>query len=178
MDFHPYIPIVFIVNELSSSISVFEFQQCEANLLANQINSKMDKTIETLSQIQSISTIPLAFPKHLNTCARITVDPTGNFVLVSNRGHNSIAIFSISRESKKLTEVGYFHTGGRTPRHFQFDKTGQFLIVANQDTDSIAVFRFDKKTGALKYTGNTYEVPSPNFVCICAPHHNLKNARL
>jgi len=98
------------------------------------------------------------------------VDPTGKYVLVSNRGHNSIAIFSISPSTRMLTEVAYYHTRGKTPRHFQFDQTGKFLIVANQDTDSIAIFLFNQENGTLVFTGNVYDVPSPNFVCACQPH--------
>eukprot|EP01123_Difflugia_compressa_P012095 TRINITY_DN5053_c0_g1_i1.p1 TRINITY_DN5053_c0_g1~~TRINITY_DN5053_c0_g1_i1.p1 ORF type:complete len:406 (-),score=59.49 TRINITY_DN5053_c0_g1_i1:63-1280(-) len=170
IEFHPTLPVAFLVNELSSTVSVFEFEQSEASLLVNQCTPDLSNFRETLIQIQSISTIPFAYPRHLNTCGRITVDPTGTFVLVSNRGHNSIAIFRISDQTRTLTEVGYFHTHGKTPRHFQFDKTGKFLIVANQDTDSIAVFHFDQKTGSLTFSGNRYEVHSPNFVCVCAPH--------
>ena len=66
-----------------------------------------------------------------------------------------------------LTQVGFFHTRGETPRHFQFDHSGQFLIVANQDSDTIAVFSFNLTSGEMKYTGNEYRVPSPNFVCCC-----------
>jgi len=171
MEFHPTLPVAYLVNEISCSVSVFEFVQSNANLLINKSKSS-ENFCETLIQIQSISTIPFAFPKNLNTCSSLKVDPTGNFVLVSNRGHNSIAIFSISPESGKLTEVGICHTLGKTPRHFQFDKTGKYLIVGNQDTNSIAVFLFNQKTGALMYTGYAYEVPSPNFVCVCAPHMN------
>jgi 6-phosphogluconolactonase (cycloisomerase 2 family) len=95
--------------------------------------------------------VPKAFPRELNTCGRITVDPTGGFVLVSNRGHNSIAIFRISWgvDMGRLNNVGFHHTRGSTPRHFQFAPSGQSLIVANQDTDSISVFHFDNETGTV-----------------------------
>jgi len=53
-----------------------------------------------------------------------------------------------------LAQVGFFHTRGETPRHFQFDHSGQFLIVANQDSDSIAVFSFNLSSGEIKYSGN------------------------
>ena len=128
------------------------------------------KGCSTLRLVQSIATIPSAFPNHLNTCGRICVHQSGRFVVVSNRGHQSIAIYRVSHKGAKrgeLRTVGYFHTRGETPRHFQFDSTGQFLIVANQDSDSIAVFSFNLGTGEIKYTGNEYRVPSPNFVCNC-----------
>jgi len=97
-------------------------------------------------------------------------------VIVSNRGHESITIFRVNQGcggSKgnvrgTLSQVGFFHTRGETPRHFQFDGSGQFLIVANQDSDKIAIFSFNMTSGEIKYTGNEYKVPSPNFVCCCA----------
>ena len=62
---------------------------------------------QCLELIQTISTIPTAFPNSLNTCGRITVHNTGRFVLVSNRGHNSICVLSIEKYSG-LLQV-YFH---------------------------------------------------------------------
>lgn len=124
----------------------------------------------TLRLIQSISTIPAAFPTTMNTCGRICVHQSGRFVVVSNRGHESIAIYRVKSkgsERGELCTVGYFHTRGETPRHFQFDSTGQYLIVANQDSDNIAVFSFNLGTGQIRFTGNEYRVPSPNFVCCC-----------
>lgn len=124
----------------------------------------------TLTLMQSIRTVPVAFCSTMNTCGRICVHKNGRFVIVSNRGHESIAIFRVKSKGPlrgQLQIVGYFHTRGETPRHFQFDSSGQYLVVANQDTDSIAVFAFNLSSGEIKYTGHEYRVPSPNFVCCC-----------
>jgi DNA-binding beta-propeller fold protein YncE len=78
----------------------------------------------------------------------------------------------------QLSTVGYFHTRGETPRHFKFDDSGQYLIVANQDTDNLAIFNFNQSSGEIKFTGNEYRVPSPNFVCCCKIHdENDENQR-
>lgn len=129
----------------------------------------------TLKLIQSIKTVPSAFPTKLNTCGRICVHQSGRFVIVSNRGHESITIFRVKQSQGNsgkcrrgtLAQVGFFHTRGETPRHFQFDHSGQFLIVANQDSDTCAVFSFNLTSGEIKYSGNEYRVPSPNFICSC-----------
>lgn len=124
----------------------------------------------TLRLVQSISTIPGAFPTTMNTCGRMCVHKSGRFVIVSNRGHQSITVFRVKHKGPKrgeLQTVGCFHTRGETPRHFQFDHSGQYLLVANQDSDSIAVFNFNLSNGEVKYSGNEYRVPSPNFVCCC-----------
>lgn len=101
------------------------------------------------------------------------VHKSGRFVIVSNRGHQSIAVFRVKTKGSKrgeLQNIGCIHTRGDTPRHFQFDNSGQYLLVANQDTDSIAIFTFNLSNGELKYSGNEYRVPSPNFVCCCPTH--------
>lgn len=144
---------------------------------AAKLKQPMDKFKgrSTLKLIQSIKTVPSAFPTKLNTCGRICVHQSGRFVIVSNRGHESITIFRVKQSHGNsgkarrgtLAQVGFFHTRGETPRHFQFDHSGQFLIVANQDSDTIAVFSFNLTSGEIKYTGNEYRVPSPNFICSC-----------
>jgi hypothetical protein len=129
----------------------------------------------TLRLVQSINTIPSAFPNDMNTCGRICVHQSGRFVAVSNRGHQSICVYRVKSSGPKrgeLQTVGYFHTRGETPRHFTFDRSGQYLLVANQDSDSLAVFSFNLSSGDIKYTGNEYRMPSPNFICCCPTHHD------
>mmetsp|Transcript_5682 Transcript_5682/g.8226 ORF Transcript_5682/g.8226 Transcript_5682/m.8226 type:complete len:172 (+) Transcript_5682:729-1244(+) len=82
----------------------------------------------------------------------------------------SLAVFRVVSKGQHrgmLKAVDYFHTRGETPRHFKFDSSGQYLIVANQDSNSVAVFSFNLSSGEIKFTGNEYYVPSPNFVCCC-----------
>ena len=147
---------------------------------ATKNNEDMEqfKGRSTLKLIQSIKTIPSAFPTKMNTCGRICVHESGRFVIVSNRGHESITIFRVEQRASGLGELyvaGYYHTRGETPRHFQFDASGQWLIVANQDSDTIAIFSFDLRSGEIKYSGNEYHVPSPNFVCCCTMNDEIKD---
>lgn len=174
LHFHPQYNVGYVVNELSSTIAVFEVDRSLLQEMANaeKLGEDMSQFMgrSSLRLIQSIKTIPNAFPTEMNTCGRICVHKSGQFVVVSNRGHQSIAVFRVCQNQSKrgkLLPVGYFHTRGETPRHFQFDASGQYLLVANQDTDHIAVFTFNLSSGDLKYTGNEYRVPSPNFVCCC-----------
>jgi 6-phosphogluconolactonase len=81
----------------------------------------------------------------------------------SNRGHNSIAVFSISPKGT-VTLLDNVDTQGRTPRNFGIDPTGSFLLALNQSSNNIVVFRIDKKTGRLSPTGQTVETPGPMCV--------------
>lgn len=161
----------YVVNELASSISVFllNVEACKA-LIHLPLSQLEDNKTACLQLIQTVSTIPHAFPSALNTCGRVAVHPSGRWVVVSNRGHDSIAIFkSHLSQEMMLTPASLFHTKGETPRHFQFDKSGEFLFVANQDTDSVSVFRFNQSTGKCNFTSHQYRVSSPNFVQVINP---------
>jgi 6-phosphogluconolactonase (cycloisomerase 2 family) len=179
MMFAKDIPTCYVVNELSSQIAVFSFHPDVAIRLAKawadaptpEEKTKALAALQqpTLTLVQTVSTVPEDFPFDMNTCGRVTIHPTGDFVITSNRGHDSVSVHRIHRDSTPpgmLTLAGIFHTRGETPRHFQFDKSGQFLLVANQDSGSVAVFAFNVSTGRISYTGNSYSCPSPNFVCV------------
>jgi len=176
IEFHPTLSIAYVVNELSSEVAVFRFNQEKAKRIISLLETKeVDGSLHSppeqcLELIQTISTIPTGYPNSLNTCGRITVHNTGRFVLVSNRGHNSICVLSVEKYSGLLQKPIWQHTRGATPRHFQFDPSGEWLVVANQDSNRIGIFHFSSSTGYLNWTGNEYHVPSPNFVCCVEPH--------
>lgn len=145
--FHPDGQHLYVVNELDSTITIFAFEP---------------KT-GALNQLQTLSTLPADFQGD-STAAEVRVHPQGRFLYASNRGHNSIAIFSISPIQGTLTPLGHVSTRGKKPRHFALDPTGCWLIAANQDSNSLVVFQFDPASGALTPTGQILEIPSP--VCV------------
>jgi len=117
-----------------------------------------------LQVVQTVSTIPPGL-KQKSHCAEIKVGPSGRFLYVANRFSDSIAIFSIDVDNTcKLKMVSIQSAFGCTPRHFSFYK--DVMIVTNTDNDSLVLFEVDEKTGLLKYTGNRYNVPAPNYVLI------------
>jgi 6-phosphogluconolactonase len=121
-----------------------------------------DPTRGSLTEIQTISTLPAPTPG--NSTAETVVHPSGKFVYVSNRGHDSIAMFQCDVVSGKLTALGHQSSGGKTPRNFNVDPTGRYVLAANQGTSNVAVLRIDPDTGKLSTTGHSIEVGSP--VCV------------
>ena len=169
IEFHPKFPIAYVVNELSSEVAIFHFDRDAAKrviLSAQKFGSDL-KIEQSLVHIQSVSTIPEGFPQDMNTCGRLHVHNSGRFVIVSNRGHDSVCVFPVDQETGLLLDPILQHTRGATPRHFQFDASGQWMIVANQDSDTVGIFQFNLSNGEITWTGNQYNIPSPNFVCCC-----------
>ncbi len=144
--FHPNGKNAYVIDEMLSTATAFTW----------------DGANGVLQEIQTVSTLPNG-PVAGNSTAEIQVHPSGKFLYGSNRGHNSIAVFSIDKTGR-LTPVENESTRGKTPRNFGIDPSGRFLIAANQDSDSLAVFKIDQKTGALDPVGETVAAPKP--VCV------------
>ncbi len=145
--FHPSGRFGYANLEITSAIQAFRYHEPTGVLYG----------------FQTISTIPDDAPAG-NSTAEIQVHPSGSFVYCSNRGHDSIAVYSVNGESGALTLVENEPTHGQMPRNFGIDPSGTFLIAANQETDNVVVFRIDKETGRLSATGHSLRVPMP--VCV------------
>lgn len=146
-DFHPNGRWTYAINELDSTMTVFNY----------------DGSRGALTEIESVSTLPDGFDG-TNHCADVHVSASGKFVYGSNRGHDSIVIFTIDEHTGRLTLVGHESTQGEIPRNFAIDPTGTLLLAANQESDSVATFWIDAETGELNPTGQIAEVPTP--VCL------------
>jgi 6-phosphogluconolactonase len=145
--FHPTGRFAYVINELQSTVTAFRY----------------DSDQGSLKPLQTISTLPKGF-KGNSWTAEVQVHPSGKFLYGSNRGHDSVAVFSVDTQTGELTLVGHQGSQIKTPRNFGIDPTGTFLLVANQDGNSIVVFRIDPKTGELNPTETRVEVPKP--VCV------------
>ncbi len=145
--FHPNGKFAYVVNELQSSITAFSYEA----------------SCGKLHKLTTVSTLPKGFSGS-NDTAEIKVHPSGKFLFASNRGHDSIAVFSIDSHTGTLTLVDHFPSQGKTPRNFEIDPAGKLLFVANQDTNNVVIFRIDPNSGRLTPTGQTLHVPSP--VCL------------
>jgi 6-phosphogluconolactonase len=146
--FHPSGRFAYVNGEADMTVTAFEY----------------DGGRGALSELQYLPTIPADAPREGCSTAQIMVEPGGGFVYVSNRGHDSIAIFAIDQANGRLTAVGNVSTEGKTPRNFTIDPTGTFLYAANQNSDTIVQFRIDHATCQLTPTGDVTQVGAP--VCI------------
>jgi len=138
---------VYVLNELDSTVTVYDYAPERGELDARQVISTLPEGVDG--------------PAIGNACAHIAVSPDGRFVYGSNRGHDSIAIWEVEDANGTLRSVGHESTRGKTPRNFSLDPTGAWLLVANQESDTIVPFRRDPGTGRLTATGPVTQTPSP-----------------
>ncbi len=99
----------------------------------------------------------------LSYCGEVQLSGQGRFVYVSNRGHDSIAVFEIEAQGRPMPRQ-HIGSGGVHPRHFSFSLDGELLVVANRDSNNLCCFDVDAQTGKLTATGTEIFVPAP--VCV------------
>jgi 6-phosphogluconolactonase len=128
--FHPTLDIVYFSNEQGCSVSAYRL---DAN--------------GTLAPTQTISTLPAGYSER-NTCSQIHLTPSGRYLYVGNRGHNSIAGFAVDPATGHLTAAGHVPTEA-VPSAFGLDPDGKFLYAAGTASGNVASYRIDEATGAL-----------------------------
>ncbi|MEZ5397046.1 MAG: lactonase family protein [Bryobacterales bacterium] len=148
MAFHPSGKLCFTVNEIASTVSSFKY---EAESGAMTI-------------VETVSTLPDGSTVENNTTAEIRVHPNGRYLYASNRGHNSLALFSIDETTGAIERKANFLTEGKTPRCFAIAPGGRYLLAANQDSNDVVAFEVNESTGELTATGRKLSVGMP--VCV------------
>lgn len=145
--FHPSGKYAYVINELNSTVKAFRYVSEEGRLEA----------------FQMLSTLPDDFTGE-SYCAEIAVSEDGRTVYGSNRGHDSIVVFSVDPNTGKLSPIQFISTEGGHPRHFSLMPEGKFMIVANRDGDNLVLYTVNPENGMLQFTGKTTEQSKP--VCV------------
>ncbi len=147
LTFHPNGRWAYSINEIVSTLDCLNWESSKG----------------TLTRFQNISTLPMDHESPTDA-ATVAVHPNGRFLYASNRGDDSITVFSIDRANGRLTLMQRISCEGNSPRHFAVDPGGKWVVVANQDSANIVVLKCDAQTGKLSPTGRQYRLDSP--VCV------------
>jgi 6-phosphogluconolactonase len=124
--FHPTLTVLWVLNEISNTVTTWFWEAERGHLRAAQL----------------LSTLPPDYTGE-NTASEIAVGPGGRVVYCSNRGHDSIAAFSVDPDSGLLAAPTWISTQGRTPRFIGLDPARRFLYATNEQSDTIVRFRVD-----------------------------------
>lgn len=147
--FHPFLQRAYLVHEIEPMVSVLSYDPA---------SGKFEK-------LDSLPTIPEGFSKD-NKCGAILLSPEGEHLYVSNRGHDSIAVFSVNQKNGKLNLIQNQSSKGSWPRDFALDPNGTTLVVANQRSNEVVVFSRDVKTGRIHPASFSLDIDQPVFVKI------------
>ncbi|WP_289054042.1 lactonase family protein [Carboxylicivirga marina] len=141
---HPQKKVLYVINELNSTVSVVEERDGHWHLSS------------------AISTLPADFAGE-SYCADIHISADGRFLYASNRGHNSLAIYQLNEDGKELSLVAHESVKGDWPRNFALTPDNEFLVVANERSNNIIAFKRNQETGLLTFVS---EVKAASPVCV------------
>ncbi len=141
----------YVINEMGSSVVVFSFDAAKGSL----------------TFVQTISTLPSGFIGE-NSSAEIQIDTAGRFLYASNRGHDSIVVFTIDPRHGTLTKIQTVLTQGKTPRNFVIDPTGKYLLAANQDSNEIVGLYRRSEIGKADAKWDHVDHPIAHVAGVCA----------
>lgn len=147
LTFDPSGKRVYVINEISNSVTAFEY------------NAESG----ALSELQTISTLPQDFSGK-SYCADLKITPNGRFLYGTNRGHDSIAAYKIGDDGR-LTLLAIEPSLGKGPQNLAITPGGELLICANMPGNNVAVFRIDS-SGGLKPIGEPVSMPSPSCIML------------
>ena len=129
--FHPTLDVVYFSDEQGSSVTAYSF----------------DSSAGTLAAMQTVATLPDGYVGE-NTCAQIQISPSGRYLYAPNRGHNTIACFSVDPSTGRLVPIARVPTEP-VPRAFSLDPAGNFLLAAGLESGRLATYRINQDTGRL-----------------------------
>lgn len=144
MNFHPHRPQAFLLSELRSEVTVLD-SAGDGRFVARQI----------------VSTLPADFAG-TNYPAEIAINRAGDRLYVSNRGHDSIAVFAVMPDGR-IDLIEHVATGGTWPRFFLLIEKAGRLLVANQRSCEVNAFAI-MADGRLRATGASIAIPAPVFI--------------
>ncbi|GAY73520.1 lactonase family protein [Lentilactobacillus kosonis] len=136
----------YLVGELSSKLAVLHYNRETGEFTVQKI----------------VRTIPDDWTAH-NGAAAIRISADDNYVYVSNRGHNSLAVFQVTDSDAELIQL--ISSEGDFPRDFNLNQDETFLILVNQNTDNATLYTRNPETGKLTMVQKDFEVPEG--VCVC-----------
>ena len=147
LTFHPNGKFLFLVTEMAAEVVSFKWDARRARL-------------------QHIQTLLMDEPTFTGqkSAAHIEISRDGRYVYASNRGADSIAVFSVDAKSGTMRSVQRISSEGRTPWDFSIDPSGRWMLVANSGSNSIAVFAVNPETGELQATSETMTLTTPSNV--------------
>ena len=150
MKFHPNGRWIYVVNELSLTVTFFEY----------------DATLGTMTPMQSIETVPATELERekAKSCSEIRIHPNGKFVYAANRGHDTITVFSVDQTTGKLKWVQRENPRCATPRNFNLTPDAKWLLAAGQLSNTLGLFSVDSEAGRITFQQQSVFVPSP--ICV------------
>lgn len=144
VSFHPNQPIMYVLEELSGTLAVYE---------------KLDQIWNLVQRFELYN----KEEKGVKASAHIVINKNAKDLYCSNRGdNNTLAHFRIEPNGR-VSRPTIYPLNYKWPRHFSLDASESFLAVAYQHSNFIEIFKRDQSNGSLHPLNIQIKIPYPVF---------------
>lgn len=142
--FHPEKPVVYVMNELDSTVSVYKVGDGGM-----------------ITHLDTLAGLPDGYSGE-HTGADLQLSADQRFLWATIRGWDGVAVFDLEADGS-LSKPRHVKLDGKTPRSFYALKTEPFLVVAFQDSNELCLYKIEPN-GLPTFTGKRLAVTAP--VCV------------
>jgi 6-phosphogluconolactonase len=151
--FHPRESLVYVCGELDSTLVTLRYD------LATGTADIVDTDAAT--KMPGKGAANKVARKDANYPSGLAISPDGRYLMLGNRGSDTIAIFWIDPATGMARYREEVPCGGKFPRAIRLDTTGRVLAVANNKSGNVALFSRDFESGKLTAMPHgDFELPS------------------
>lgn len=126
--------ILYMIDELSSHINVLALERSSGEIQV----------------LQRVCALPDDFTG-ISWASAIHISTDGKYLYAANRGHESLAIFEILDDGRRLASKGWFRQEMANSRDFCFDATGEYALICSLDSDAVTLNRVNRQTGGIEF---------------------------
>ena len=140
---------MYVVCELKNCIDVYSYRD--------------ENGMPYFDEIQSISTSEKNSDMGVAACT-VTMSADGKYILSSNAGENTVAMYSVNQENGKLTRVFCLPISGEYPKDTRLFPDNKHLVCLNHESNSMTFFTVDPKKKTLVMNGPEVKIKQGNSI--------------
>ena len=151
MTFSPNGRYAYINCELTNTINVYTYDGTGKNP-----EFELIQVVETVMDRKEVS----------SACCALKFSPSGQYLLTSSAGENTVGIFRVDQETGLLEKICILPISGGYPKDVDFLPDERTLVVLCHESNYIRFFTFDPEKKVIIMKGKQLPVETPNCILI------------
>lgn len=151
MTFSPNGRYAYINCELTNTINVYTYDGTGKNP-----EFELIQVVETVMDKKEVS----------SACCALKISPSGQYLLTSSAGENTVGIFRVDQETGLLEKICILPISGGYPKDVDFLPDERTLVVLCHESNYIRFFTFDPEKKVIIMKGKQLPVETPNCILI------------
>ena len=143
----------------------FAYVLCELKNYINVYSYDKNNGKNRFELVQNIFTVRKGH-KNNSAAASLILTNSGNNLLCSNAGDNTVTIYSVNKENGTLNSISSLPISGDYPKYINIFPDDRHIMSMNNDGNSITIFTVHFERGLIVMNGPELKISKPNNMVI------------